>query len=101
MENKFVVDYDKKIVTLHYEGEIFEFDLNEGDVGEFWHSFKDKNGVEKDINFSQESAEELPGLSIYGLKDDGSGQMLINTSDEVYISNFEQVGNPENYFEAE
>lgn len=98
MENKFVVDYDKKIVTLHYEGEVFEFDLNEGDVGDFWHSFKDKHGVERDINFSQEDENQYPGISVYGLKDDGNGQMLINTSDEVYISNFEQIGNQENYF---
>lgn len=98
MENKFVVDYDKKIVTLHYEGEVFEFDLTEGDVGDFWHSFTDKNNIERDINFSQESEEELPGLSIYGLEDDGTGQFLINTSDETYISTFEQIGNPENYF---
>jgi hypothetical protein len=98
MENKIVVDYDKKIVDLHYEGEVFNFNLNDGDIGDFWHSFTDKNNVTKDINFSQEDAEQQPGLSIYGLKDDGSGYLSIDTSDEVYISNFEQVGNPENYF---
>lgn len=98
MENKIVVDYDKKIVDLHYEGEVFSFNLNEGDVGDFWHSFTDKNNVTKDINFHQEDAEQNPGLSVYGLKDDGSGYLTVDTSDEVYISNFEQVGNPVNYF---
>jgi hypothetical protein len=98
MKNKFVVDYDKKIVTLHFEGEVFNFDLNEGDIGDFWHSFKNKKGVERDINFYQEDVEETPSLSIYGLTDDGSGVLSINTKDEINIPKFKQVGNPVNYF---
>ena len=97
MENKYTVDYDKKIVTLHFDGEIFNFNLNEGDVGDFWHSFTTKAGIIKDVNFYQEDAGEVPNFSVYGVKK-SKGGFLIDTSDEIYISNFEQVGNPVNYF---
>jgi hypothetical protein len=97
MENKYTVDYDKKIVTLHFDGEIFNFNLNEGDVGDFWHSFTTKAGIIKDVNFYQEDAGEAPNFSVYGVKK-SKGGFLIDTSDEIYISNFEQVGNPVNYF---
>ena len=97
MENKYTVDYDKKIVTLHFDGEIFNFNLNEGDVGDFWHSFTTKAGIIKDVNFYREDAGEVPNFSVYGVKK-SKGGFLIDTSDEIYISNFEQVGNPVNYF---
>lgn len=98
--NKYTVDYDKKEIILQYAGEKFNFDLNDGDIGDFWHSLKTKDGVEKDINFSQDDENEAPNLSVYGLKpnEDGRDGLLIDTSDEEYIKDFTQVGNPLNYF---
>jgi hypothetical protein len=96
-KNSYTVDYTKKTVTLHYNGEVFKFDLNEGDVGDFWHSFTTKAGVIKDVNFVQDDAGEAPGFSVYGVKK-SKGGFLIDTSDEEYIENFKQVGNPVDYF---
>ena len=95
--NSFKIDYDKKHLTLLFEGETFEFDLNSGDVGEFWHAFETKDKVGKDINFHQEDKNQKPGLSVYGLKLQ-DGFWNTNTSDEIYIETCETVGNPDNYF---
>mgnify|MGYP000893293983 CR=1 FL=1 len=45
--NHFKLNYDNKILELNFEGEVFNFDLNDGDVGDFWHSFTTKDGVLK------------------------------------------------------
>jgi len=99
MENKFVVDYDKKIVTLHYRGEAFEFDLNEGDVGDFWSTFTDSKNVIRDINFHQEDANESANLSVYPVNDEG-GELVVDTSEATaeHLSSTELIGNPANYF---
>lgn len=98
-KNNYIVDYDKKTVTLNYNGEEFKFNLNEGDVGDFWHSFTTKDGVTKDVNFYQEDEKESPSFSVYGLKE-SEGGLLIDTSQEENIKDFKQVGDPANYFGA-
>ena len=94
MKNSFKVNYDTKTILLSYQDEEFTFDLNEGDIGEFWNSFKTKEGIIKDINFAQESANEKPGLSVYPIGEDG----YINTSEEEPIDCALTEGNPINYF---
>lgn len=96
-QNSYTVDYTKKTVTLHYNGEVFKFNLNDGDVGDFWDSFTTKAGVIKDVNFVQDDAGEAPGFSVYGVKK-SKGGFLIDTSDEEYIKDFKQVGDPAIYF---
>ena len=96
-QNSYTVDYTKKTVTLNYKGEVFKFDLNEGDVCDFWHSFTTKKGVIKDVNFSQENSKEAPNFSVYGVRK-SKGGFLIDTSDEEYIKDYKQVGNPADYF---
>lgn len=102
MENKFVVDYDNKVLTLHYQDQIFMFDLNAGDVGDFWHGFQLKDGTELDVNFHQESSEDEPYCEIWGI-----GYLMTWGNDDVKqydrkqidgISNCEILGNPINYF---
>ena len=98
-KNKFSVNYNKKTLTLHFEGEKFTWDLNEGDVGEFWHSFTTKKGVVRDINFHQEDENQKPSLSVYGLTYDKKKKVYsINTSDETLIDLDKKVGNPVKYF---
>ena len=95
--NNYIVNYTDKTVVLNYSGEKFKFDLNEGDVGDFWHSLTTKEGIIKDINFSQDDEDESPSLSLYGVKE-VDGKLLINTSDEIHIKKFKQEGNPMDYF---
>jgi hypothetical protein len=96
--NHFNIDYTKKTLDLQFEGEKFSFDLNEGDVGDFWHSFTTKEGIVKDINFYQEDENEVPLVSVYGVKDNGKGELLIDTNDCISVESFEKVGDPEIYF---
>lgn len=96
--NNYEINYNSKTLVVNFEGETFTFDLNDGDIGDFWHSFTTKNGVVKDVNFSQEDVDEVPSLSIYGVKENEEGQILIDTSDEIYVEEYTQVGNQYSYF---
>ena len=94
MTNYFIVDYDNYKLYLKYNDEMHQWDLTEGDVGDFWHSFKDKHGVERDINFFVDDYDQIPSLLIYELDDDG----YIDTSDYEEISLLETDGDIDNYF---
>ena len=99
--NKFIIDYDKKTLKLFFEGETFDFDLTEGDLPDFWHSFTTKDGVVKDINFHQEDETQEPSLSVYDLKEEthgGETYMTTDTSKDVYIEECEKIGDVANYF---
>lgn len=101
-KNSFSVNYDKKEITLNFEGEKFKWNLNDGDIGDFWHSFTDKKGIVRDINFHQESETEIPCLSVYGLiYNEKEKSYFINTADEKLIELNEKIGNPINYFGCE
>jgi len=102
MEKKFVIDYDNKVLTLHYLGQVFMFDLTSGDTGDFWHSFQLKDGTDLDVNYHQESANHEPYCEIWGI-----GYLLTWGNDDVKeyctqqideIGNCEILGNPTNYF---
>ena len=97
-EDKYLVDYDHKLLAISFEGETFHFNLNDGDVGDFWHSLTTKGGVIKDVNFFQDDEKEVPNLSLYGVKKNESGEYLIDTSDEIYIEKYLQAGDQLNYF---
>ena len=99
MKNHFKINYDTKIITLHFEGQDFEFNLDEGDVGDMWNSFSDKNDICRDVNFSQEDETQKPMLSVYDLqKSKLNGLDETNTSSQQEIELIEQSGNPLNYF---
>lgn len=100
MEKKFVIDYDNKVLTLHYLGQVFMFDLNAGDVGDFWHGFELKDGTKLDVNYHQESAKDEPYCEIWGIKS------IDDTTHQTYqqidgINSCEILGNPINYFGSE
>ena len=100
MENKFVVDYDNKVLTLYYQDHIFMFDLNAGDVSDFWHGFKLKNGTELDVNFHQEDATQEPYCEIWNTALNEDGNHYINFQIDT-IDSCEILGNPINYFGVE
>ena len=101
MENKFVVDYDNKVLTLYYQDQIFMFDLSMGDVGDFWHGFELKDGTELDVCFHQEDANQKPYCEIWdSALDLEDGKNYINHEIDS-IGNCEILGNPINYFKVE
>jgi len=95
--NTFILNYDKKTLNLNFEGETFSFDLNDGDVGDFWHSFTTKDGLIKDINFHQEDETQSASVGIYGVIE-VDGELTIDADDSIYIQSCVYVGNPKNYF---
>ena len=99
MKNNFRIDYDSKIISLHFQGEDFQFDLDDGDIGDMWNTFTDKNDVMRDINFSQEDETQKPSLSVYDLKEEPiSVTQTVDLNSEEVIECSEQFGNPLNYF---
>lgn len=98
-----VVNYDKKELELITLTENFKWDLNDGDVGDFWHSFTDWKGVIRDVNFHQEDENQKPSLSIYPVKevmDEKTKKVFlqVDTSDET-ILNVAMFGDVKNYFD--
>lgn len=93
--NNFILDYDKKTLELHYKGEKFNFDLNEGDVGDFWDSFY-INGEVVDVNFYQEDENCEPSVGVYEVyvRD---GEFFTGDSLD-FIKECETKGDYNNYF---
>jgi len=89
------IDYDNFKLTIFYKGEKFVFDLNDGDIGDFWNSFTTKDGEIKDINFYQENEIQEPSVSLYGVKDN-----QIDTNDEIVINDITTTGEQNNYFNS-
>jgi hypothetical protein len=90
---KAIIDYTEKTLSIEVDGQEFNFDLNNGDTGDFWNSFE-VNGITRDINFAQESPEQKPSVAIYGVKD---GQIDMDDEQSLEV---EIEGDPYSYFEA-
>lgn len=100
MEKKFVIDYDNKVLTLHYLGQVFMFDLSMGDVGDFWYGFALNDKTEIDINFHQEDATSTPHLEIWNVATHENGYCYPSHQVDS-IESCEILGNPINYFGEE
>jgi len=98
MKNQFKINYDKRKLKLIFNNEIFKFNLDDGDVGDFWHSFTLANGVIKDINFYQEDEFQTPIVSVYVVNVDKDDLLTIDTSQETVIEKYKAKGELNNYF---
>lgn len=103
LKDGYLLNYDTKILKLRFRGEWFTFSLDDGNVGDFWNSFTDAQGVQWDINFYQEDEEEKPSVAVYGLTkqptdDDSEFCFVVDTSDEHVIEVGTTEGSPEAYF---
>lgn len=96
MQSIFFVDYDVKRLSLFYNNGLYEFDLNEGDIGDFWHTLTDKYGKQYDINFCVDHYDR-PTLSVYKLRPSEGGGLEINTSDFESIKYKGSRGNLKQY----
>lgn len=99
--NKFILNIVDKLLIMFYFGERFEFELDDS-IGEqtpidYWNSFKDNNGVIKDINLA--TFDGIPILSVYDLVEQDGGN-VIDTSKFITITDYELIGeiNNENEF---
>ena len=89
--NKFTINYDKRTLVLNYQNGLYFFDLNEGDVGDFWHSFY-TDDQKLAINYHQEMGYS-PNVEIWNFENNFSYNECIEV-----IDNYELFGTPENYF---
>lgn len=89
----YIINYNTRELTLSYNGYTYLFDLNDGDIGDYWNSFE-HNGETFDINFSQENEHQFPTLSLYHLDKDGYIDM--NNSEQIKFGGF--IGDIKNYF---
>ena len=87
----YYINYNKAEMTIFANHESFKFDLKEGDIGEFWHSFEFEGEV-FDVNMHQDSADQVPSVSIYKVE---HNQVLWDTCTPLVGWT---MGKAENYF---
>jgi hypothetical protein len=92
MKNSFIINYNLNTITLKFNGQFFTFDLNDGDVGDYWNSFEINENM-MDVNFYQETKNETPSLTVYPLI-----KKTIDTKNGISIPLDKKVGNPDKYF---
>jgi hypothetical protein len=95
--NYFAVDYNSRVINLYYYGKNYQFNLDKGDIGDYWYAFKHR-GVYKDVNFYQEGQYQHPSFSVYACEKDSNGnwQIITEQSEEIYFLG--SVGEPKKYF---
>ena len=98
-----VINYDTKELTLKIDGEEYLWYLNDGDVGDFWHTFTDNDNVPWDVNFFQEDETQEPSMSVYAVKqvfntNEDNPRWEVDTNDSIEVI-MNSIGNPKNYFE--
>lgn len=100
MENSFIVDYNRSLLKLTYNGEKFVWDLTEsgGDISDFWHYFVMRDGTTKDMNFFQYAPTDVPAINVYNTMIDECGRLTLDTSTAELITYSESIGNAETFF---
>lgn len=98
MGNHAIINYDEKTITLFFRYQTFVFDLTQGDIGEFWYGFETHDGEVYDVNFGQESADDIPSVSVYGTLVEADGELSIDSDNRFDIDIKELIGDANNYF---
>lgn len=104
--NNFTIDYDNRVLTLHYCGQVFMWGLldDQSDPSDVWMSFVTKDKGTFDVNFYQEydyennTPFEEPTLSVYPVIENEDGELEISTSNYELIPLKEKIGESQNYF---
>ncbi len=94
-ENIFILNANDKTLHFMYFGCVYSYDLNDGDVGDYWNALHKTDAV-YDINFSWEydDLESIPALGIYSVED-GSTHKEVRS-----MENFVIYGDPDKIFNA-
>lgn len=94
--NQFFINYDEQTLKIMFRGELFPFNLKDGDKGDFWHSLN-VDGELFDINFYQEDDTERPIVTIYNVIRDENG-VRVDTSSYESIYEHSTIGSAYEYF---
>ncbi len=98
MNNYFTVDYDKRKLVIFYEEQTFVFDLDDGDMGDFWNSLVTNERIVLDVNFYQEDENQEPSVSLYGTFRDAGGDLMCDMTDDTPIPFKSSKGYAKKYF---
>ncbi len=90
------INYDKKAMDIIIDDVVYPFDLNDGDVGDFWHSL-DHKGQVHDVNYHQEKETQEPSIALY-LVHNAFGVTLTDYANGQTIEDIDTYGDPLNYF---
>jgi len=101
MEYHAVINYEQKTLTLYFRWQTFEFDLAEGDIGEFWYGFETHDGKVYDVNYGEEEGENNPSVVVYATILDNDGERLIDSWNCFEIDIKGTIGDRKNYFKYE
>ena len=93
---KAVVHYTDRRLAINVWGEVFHFNLNDGDTGELWDSFTTKDGRSWDVCFHQEDEDDTPTCGIYSLSIKGD-YMERDGKEEIDLE-VSTIGDPDLYF---
>jgi hypothetical protein len=93
-KHTFLIDYLERVLTLNYRGKTFTWDINEGDLSDFWHSFR-YNRKQLDINLYHPDKDK-PTLTIYELKRVG-GKYVIDTNRYEIANLWVSYGNADKF----
>ena len=94
--NYAIVNYNKMELTLWFKGDVSNFDLTKGDIGDFWHLFE-SDGKIFDVNYYIDSDELVNVVSVYGTKVDKSGHIIINMDNSYEVEILDTIGDLNNY----
>lgn len=83
--NTYSIDYSKKTLKLVFDNETYNFDLNEGDIGDYWNSFTHKNKL-YDVNFHKEGIGTQSYVCTYEVD---KGSILWSTKKSIKLLNIE------------
>ena len=100
MNNYAIIDYNQKKLTLFFRWQTFTFDLDQGDIGEFWYGFETHDLQVYDVNYGEEEDECNPSVLVYATTLDEDGELTIDSWNYFEISIKELIGQRENYFSS-
>lgn len=96
MKNHAIVNYDTKELSLFFKGDKFVFNLNEGDIGEFWYGFKTEEGKIYDVNYGNAEGQD-DSVIVYSTIMESDGFLSIDMENYEHIEISSRIGDENNY----
>lgn len=75
---------EDNLVTLKYQGMLHELNLEDNDLEDYWHTIKDNDGKQFDVNIWIDDKSEIY-CSVYQLMIDDEGWVVTDTTKWEHI----------------
>ena len=99
-EDTFIIDANNKTLHFMYFGCIYSYDLNDGDLEDYWHALHKFDSV-YDINFNWEydESDSRPGLTINEVKDGSTGDEVRSYKKFIILGDPDRLFNPDMFLD--